>query len=134
MTQTPYQPMRKPQKVLTQADMWETLAKHSGLKIEVQPKEVGETAQPELRPLQWCDPVRTGRLSGYLLSQCGIYSISKDVGVDDFITYTAWIRRTAKDKQDQVMLGCRTLLDEAKYLCQADADLKRRTKPLKGCR
>lgn len=103
--------------------MWKTLERHTGPKIGVKPQEVGESPKAKLRePLQWLEPVKTGRLSGYVLSQCGRYSISKDVGQNDFVTYTAWIRRSAKDLNDQVMLGCRTERVAAEYLCQADAD------------
>ena len=112
--------MRGPEKHLTQEDMWTTLAKHTKSELPKETPKAEATPKAELRVLEWCEPVRTGKLSGYVLTRCGTWSISKDVGKDDFITYTAWRRKT--ERVDAVMLGCRTTLTEAQHLCQLDAN------------
>jgi hypothetical protein len=123
MTQIPYNPMRKAEKYVTQEDMWTTLARHLSPNVQVQlPQEV-PTPKAELR---WLEPVRTGRLSGYVLTACGRYSISKDIGQGDAVTYTAWKRlpdleRHGKPwKQMPVNLGCALTRAEAEQLCTKD--------------
>jgi hypothetical protein len=114
--------MRKPEKQVTQEDMWKILERHTGAPIQRKSSLVGESPKEKLRePLKWGEPVRTGRLSGYVLTACGRYSISKDVGVGDFITYTAWRVRMSSYEQP-VLLGCRTSRIEAERIAQADAD------------
>lgn len=105
--------MHGPEKQVTQEDMWKTLAKHSSPKVEVKIEKAGESPKAQLRVLQWCDPVRTGRLSGYLLSRCGTYSISKNEGADKFVTYTAWCIAP------KAQLGIVTTREAAEALCQA---------------
>lgn len=113
MTQVPYSPMHGPEKQVSQEDMWKTLAKHSSPKIEVQSENIGQSPKAQHLVLQWQEPVRTGRLSGYLLTHCGTFSISKDIGKDDFVTYTAW-RVSPKTE-----LGIVATREAAELLCQA---------------
>ncbi len=99
--------------------MQEILAKRSGL----DPEQVRVECEPKTEPLplariQWQPPVRTGERSGYILSQCGKWSISKDLS-GETVSYTAW--RCATQKYDQpTHLGVRNSADEAKLLCEAD--------------
>lgn len=96
--------------------MWAKLAKHTKANVEVK-----VTAMP----LQWQKPVRTGSNgSGYLLSQCGRFSVTKDVMDDEkAVTYTAWRRASTPATN----LGCVSTKDAAIALAQADADAKAAT-------
>lgn len=114
MSQAPYNPMHPPQKAVTQEDMWKVLEKHGGTR----PKE-GQTPKaelPALPPLEWAEPIKTGKNSGYVLTLCGRYSVSKD-SVMGTAMYNAW-RRNTPDMPDH--LGIRDRLDEAKHLCELD--------------
>jgi hypothetical protein len=108
--------MHPPQKDVSQEDMWKVLEKHGGTR----PKE-GQTPKAELRKtlprLEWDKPVKTGENSGYLLSLCGLFSISKD-SVKGVAMYTAWRRRQGETPER--MLGIRDHLAEAKHLCERD--------------
>lgn len=106
-----YQPIRAPQKHVSQEEMWATLSKHAKTNVEV-------TAMP----LEWQKPVRTGSNgSGYLLSQCGRFSVTKDVMDDEkTATYTAWSRATTPATN----LGCVSTKEAAIALAQTDADAK----------
>jgi len=111
--------MRGPQKAVTQEDMWDILEKRGGSR----PKE-GQTPKAELRvlpPLEWDEPVKTGKNAGYVLTRCGLYSISKD-SVRGRAMYTAWLRKQGETPEQ--MLGIRDRLDEAKHLCELDRGAK----------
>jgi len=119
MSQLPYSPMHAPAKAVTQEKMWDVLAKHTpGFK----PPKAGETAQPDLRvrePLVWLKPVKTGDGSGYVLTQCGRFSIEKRP-VNGAPMYMAWLRKDPP--HDSVTLGIRTTLKEAEHLCELEVD------------
>lgn len=91
----------------------------------------GAKPSPTAAPLQWQKPVRTGsKGSAYILSECGRYSVTKDVLDDEMnVNYSAWkllpdLERHGKPwKQMAEPLGCRPTGDEAKALCQASADI-----------
>jgi hypothetical protein len=104
--------MHAPRKEVSQEDMWTTLAKHAPVKRP----QVVATAKPELPPLEWCEPVKTGALSGYVLTMDGHFSVSKDV-VRGAPMYTAWDRRP-KPVAMAINLGVRLALVEAKKLCE----------------
>jgi hypothetical protein len=108
-----YSPIHPPRKHVSQEEMWTTLAKHAKANVEVK-----VTAMP----LEWLKPVRTGSNgSGYLLSQCGRFSVTKDVMDDEkTVTYTAWSRATPPPAN----LGCVSTKEEAIAIAQADADAK----------
>lgn len=111
MTKAAYSPMHKPPKGLTQEDMWKTLSKHAPVQI---PK-VEQTPKAELRPpLEWCEPVKTGSGSGYILSQCGRFSITKNPSQGKPM-YMAWLRKVPPT--DSVILGVRDVLLESQHLC-----------------
>lgn len=111
----PYSPMHAPRKNVTTEAMWQTLAKHSSLPIK--PPEEGQTPKAELRvPLLWLDPVKTGPISGYVLTACGQFSISKD-SVRGAPMYTAWDRRPPKPAM-AINLGVRLERVEAERLCE----------------
>src|SRR5262245_61254110 len=97
-----YQPMHPPQKEVSHEDMLRILARH---------------ASKTKRRLEWDKPVKTGRLSGYMKTLCGGWSISKDACRDE-VSYTAW--RSPTKTEATVNLGCRLKVEEAKALCEAD--------------
>ena len=108
--------------------MWETLAKYTKPPSSISNNVPDERQSPKeklRRPLAWLEPVKTGRLSGYVLTACGGYSISKDVSGES-VSYTAWkclpdLQRHGKPwKQMPVNLGCVTTRAEAEALCAAD--------------
>lgn len=116
MTKAAYSPMHKPAKAVSQEDMWETLAKHSKSEVRIHRENVGQTPKAELRvPLQWLDPVKTGPISGYVLTACGQFSISKD-SVRGAPMYTAWDRRPPKPAM-AINLGVRLERKDAEHLC-----------------
>ncbi len=113
--------MHPPQKVVSQGDMWETLARHAKAEVQIHRGKAGKTAQPELRvreTLVWQKPVRTGENSGYLLSACGRFSISKDC-VKGTPMYMAWLRK--EPPHDSKNLGVRLTLIEAQHLCELES-------------
>jgi hypothetical protein len=114
MTQAPYQPMRKAQKAVTQEDMWSTLARHAKVEVRIHLEKAVEAPKEQRPPLEWCEPVKTGAISGYVLSRCGDFSISKD-SVNGAPMYSAWDRRT---KPMATLLGIRTARWEAEKLCE----------------
>lgn len=117
MTKAAYSPMHKPAKAVTQEDMWETLSRHAKSEVQIHREKVAETPKAELRPpLEWCDPVKTGPISGYVLSQCGHFSISKD-SVHGKPMYTAWDRRVTPPAM-AINLGVRLERKEAEHLCE----------------
>ena len=101
--------MRKAEKFVSQEEMWSKLAKHSKSSVAV------ATAQPE--PLVWLEPVKTGRRSGYVLTACGGFSISKD-DCGTSVGYTAWDRRVVPPAM-AINLGCVATKEEAEMLCEA---------------
>lgn len=122
MTQTAYSPMHRPEKGLTQEDMWTTLAKHAQSEVQIHLQKVGETPKAELRirePMVWQKPVRTGDNAGYVLSQCGRFSISKDC-VCGAPMYMAWRRRDPPHTSKN--LGVRLTLIEAQHLCELESE------------
>lgn len=124
MTQIPYQPMRGPQKEVSQLEMWETLKRHlppgSSFKVVVQ---VDQTPKAEpavaLQPLEWGEFVRTGKTSGYALTLCGRFSIEVR-RVHGAWMYMAWLRK--EPPHDSVTLGIRTTRAEAETLCRKEAE------------
>lgn len=117
MSQLPYSPMRAPEKHVTQEDMWETLKKHAQSEVELQlSKREGQTPKAELpvrKPLKWQKAVKTGEISGYMLSADGAFSVSKD-SVRGKPMYSAWKR----DTDPATNLGVRLTLLEAQHLCE----------------
>jgi hypothetical protein len=110
--------MRKAEKHVTQEDMWATLARHANVEVQVQLSKEREAPKEQLRvrePLKWHEPVKTGGVSGYVLSQCGRFSISKD-SVKGKPMYMAWLRKDPP--HDSVSLGIRLTLKEAEHLCE----------------
>lgn len=107
----PYSPMHGPQKALTQEDMWSTLSKHCP--IPSQTPQVVATPKAEPPPLVWEKPVKTGEISGYMLSADGAFSVSKD-SVRGAPMYSAWKRNT----DPATNLGVRLTLAEAQHLCE----------------
>jgi hypothetical protein len=124
MTQMPYVPMRDAEKAVTQEDMWKTLAKHAPVEVRVQlSKTEAQTPKAEsaiaLEPLLWNKPVWTGThdnpyVCGYILSQCGRFSICKD-SVHGKEMYMAWARR--EPPHASIILGVRPTRAEAEVLC-----------------
>lgn len=121
MAQIPYQPMHSPQKQVTQEDMWETLKRHlpPGSSLEM---KGSETQSPKEKPavarLKWCEPVETGEGAGYVLSQCGRFSIEFRQ-VHKARMYMAWRRQIPS--HNSVSLGIRTTSKEAVRLCKLEA-------------
>jgi hypothetical protein len=118
-----YQPIRPPEKGVTQEDMWKTLAKHAQTEVEVHllrnAARVGASPKEKLRrplPLVWKQPVKTGEISGYVLTRCGRFSISKD-SVMGKPMYTAWRRSETRDLPP-LNLGVRLTRNEAERLCE----------------
>ncbi len=116
MAATPYSPMGKPEKHVTQQQMWETLAKRAKPQVAVRP----ETQSPQAKaPLEWKEPVwtsdRGNRGSGYLETVCGRFTISRTEHELGY-SYSAW-RREAEFPPTS--LGVVSNLDEAKKLCEA---------------
>jgi len=100
--------MRKAEKYVSQETMWEKLARHSKPSVAV------ATPKAELPPLQWLEPVKTGKRSGYVLTACGAYSISKDAS-ENSVSYTAW-----KRGDPPTNLGCVATRAEAEMLIEAN--------------
>lgn len=110
--------MRGPEKHVTQEEMWAKLAKHAKAEVEVQLSKRSEAPKEQFRvrePLKWDKPVKTGEIAGYVLSQCGRFSISKD-SVRGAPMYTAWARR--KPPHESINLGVRLTREEAERLCE----------------
>lgn len=107
--------MHGPEKNVTQEDMWKTLAKHSS--VPVKPPQSSESPEERLfrKPLEWCEPVRTGEKSGYVLSADGAFSVDKSP-VKGVPMYTAWARR--QPPHASINLGVRLSLAEAQRLCE----------------
>lgn len=101
MSQAPYSPMRKAEKFVSQEEMWTKLARHAKPTIVVK------------APLEWLEPVRTGKRSGYVLTACGLWSISKDDSGTS-VSYTAWKRST----DPATNLGCVASRAEAERLIE----------------
>jgi hypothetical protein len=110
----PYQPMGAPQNHVTQEDMWAKLAKNAKPEVKI-PPEATQSPKEKSGPLEWQKPVRTSpHGAGYVLSQCGLFSISKD-GHELGFSYTAWKRNT----DPATNLGCVRTKEEAEKLCEA---------------
>jgi hypothetical protein len=126
MAQTQYSPMHGPQKLVSQEDMWKKLEKHSGARPLVKPPEATQSPKEKSDPLQWHPPVRTHEGgAGYMASQCGRFSISKDGHKTTGFTYTAWKvlpDDPAGRKVMPVNLGCVRNLADAKTLCCLERD------------
>lgn len=105
--------MREAQKHVTQEDMWNTLSKHAKPQVHVQVSPAVATPKAELRVLQWEKPVKTGRLSGYVRTACGRFSISKEEVGDNEVLYTAWVMGKTPS------LGTVTTREAAEKLCEA---------------
>lgn len=105
--------MRKPEKQVSQEDMWETLKKHSP--VPFQTPQSSESPKEKLRVLVWEKPVKTGELAGYVLSADGGFSVDK-TPVNGVAMYIAWARRIPP--HESINLGVRTSLKEAQHLCE----------------
>jgi hypothetical protein len=123
MSYQPYNPMHGQAKAVTQEDMWEVLARHTpGFK----PLKAGGSPKEKLRirePLMWHDVVWTGpkekpRQSGYILSQCGRFSIDGRVVKRGVYHYMAWLRK--EPSHESVSLGIRLTRKEAEHLCDLE--------------
>lgn len=105
---TPYVPMHPKTPEVPMSRMQEILARNTArveVKIEPPPRE----------PLKWEKPVKTSAHgAGYVLTTCGLYSISKD-GHEMGFSYTAWKRNTTPATN----LGCVRTREEAEKLCEA---------------
>lgn len=105
----PFSPLHEPAKHVSHERMKEILASHTPKAEEpCKPNEVGETPKAEL---QWDKPMRTGPLSGYVLTLCGLYSVTLE-SVDGVRMYRAW-------KRPSTDLGTATTAAEAQAICQA---------------
>lgn len=117
MSVAPYVPMRKPGKAVTQEDMWETLAKHTKPQVEIHLQNAGESPKEKapLARLEWQTPVRTSAdgSTGYVVSVCGRYAISKD-RVRGATMYTA---SRVRRPDEPILLGIRTTRADAEALC-----------------
>lgn len=122
MTQLPYQPMREPQRQVTQEDMWAKLAKHAKTEVEIHLSKAVQSpqAKPAVapQPLVWLEPVKTGKDCGYVLTRCGRFSIEKRP-VNGAPMYMAWRRQEVA--HESVSLGIRTTRREAERLCELEA-------------
>ncbi len=112
MAATPYVPMGKSQKQVTQKQMWETLTKRAKPKVEVHP-------EAQKAPLEWKEPVWTSQHgpngAGYRETVCGRFTISKDAHELGF-SYTAWRRES---EFPPTILGLKSTAKEAMALCEA---------------
>lgn len=117
--------MREPRKEVSQERMWETLAKHAKAQVEVHRKTVGESPKEKLRErvdaLDWLEPVKTGKDTGYVLTRCGHFSVAKVV-VCGKPMYHAFRVTVIAGKRDypQIGLGVRLTPEDAKHLCELD--------------
>lgn len=116
-----YQPIRPPQKQCTQEEMWATLAKHTKAEVRVHVSNETQSPKEKSAPLEWQKPVRTGEMSGYVLTTCLKYSVSKDC-VGGKPMYLAWkCRFDASGKRElPTHLGIRLSLIEAQHLCELE--------------
>jgi hypothetical protein len=125
MAQMPYSPMHGPEKLVTQEEMWARLAKHAPAQVELLLSKT-ETQSPQenpaVAPLQWQQPVKTGDGYGYVLTQCGRFSIEKRP-VRGASMYMAWRRRDPAETSTS--LGIRTTRREAEHLCELEAARER---------
>ncbi len=109
MPVTPYSPMGKPEKPVSQERMQEILSKNSS-KATQSPQEKSGAK------LEWEAPVLTSpeKTTGYVISSCGRYRIDKVVRC-----YASWRRAMARDHLN-TLLGNRDTLEAAKALCEGD--------------
>lgn len=114
---TPYQPLgprTPPAGDAEVAEMMEKLARRSAGNVPV-------SIAPQKEPLRWQKPKKTGAHGqGYMLSECGQFSVTKDMHELGF-SYLAWdIRPKMRGAIVATQLGpvCRTK-DEAIALCEA---------------
>jgi hypothetical protein len=108
---TPYQPMRPATPEVSMSRMQEILARNAHVDVKVE--------SPKKEPLQWQKPVKTGTHGqGYMLSECGQFSVTKDMHELGF-SYTAWDIRPKKLGQMATNLGCVRTREEAEKLCEA---------------
>ena len=108
--------MHPPQKVVTQEEMWEKLAKHAKPQVSVKPLPAAQSPKEKSTPLEWLKPIRTSAAgAGYVQTVCGRFSISKDGNPTDGFSYTAWSRATTPATN----LGCSIVKDEAIAMCEA---------------
>lgn len=117
MALTPYSPIHGPEKMVTQEDMWRVLEKHGGTRPEAVQTPKAEPAVA-LQPLVWLTPVKTGDGSGYVLTQCGRFSIEKRK-VKGKSMYMAWLRK--EPPHESISLGIRLTRREAEHLCELEA-------------
>ena len=117
-----YQPIHAPTKQCTQEDMWATLAKHAKVEVEIHLSKAAQSPQEKpavaLQPLEWLKPVKTGENAGYVLTQCGRFSIEKRF-VRGKPMYMAWLRK--EPPHDSISLGIRLTRREAEHLCELEA-------------
>jgi len=124
MAQVAYSPMHPPQKVVTQEDMWKTLAKHVP-QTSVKLPPAAQSPKEKAAPLEWHKPVRTGERSGFVQTVCGRFSISKDASGEE-VSYTAWRRMpdTMRDgrpyKEMPVHLGVFKARADAEAICRLE--------------
>jgi hypothetical protein len=126
MSQSAYSPMHPPRKEVTQEDMWETLKRHlpSGSSLRDATSPVGESPKEKLRvrePLVWLEHVKTGKDTGYVLTQCGRFSVAK-VLVYGRPMYHAFKVQVIAGRREypQTGLGVRLTPEEAKHLCELE--------------
>lgn len=108
---TPYIPMHPKVPDVSIDRMQEILARNAKIEVKVE--------QPKKEPLKWQKPTKTGdHGQGYMLSECGRFSITKDMHELGF-SYTAWDCRPTKLGKMAENLGCRLKKDDAIALCEA---------------
>lgn len=79
---TPYQPIRPATSEVSVSRMQEILARNTHIDVKAEP--------PKKEPLKWQKPVKTGAHGqGYMLSECGQFSVTKDMHELGF-SYSAW--------------------------------------------
>jgi len=107
--------------------MWAKLARHAPAEVEIQLSKAVQSPQEKpavaSSPLVWGEVKWTGpkddpRLSGYILSQCGRFSINGR-RVNRGYHYMAWFRKDPP--HESVSLGIRTTRREAEHLCELEA-------------
>lgn len=127
MAQMPYSPMRGPEKLVTQEDMWTRLAKHAPAEVEIHRQKAAQTPKAEpavaLLPLEWHKPEWTGppgdrHRCGFILSLCGRFSITRE-RVHGGEMYEAWRRKDPA--HESIPLGIRSTKREAEHLCELKA-------------
>lgn len=114
-TATPYVPFDRP-KVASEAEIQRMLARmKEGPRAAAPPPPVtaDDRRSPPLSAIDWDKPVRRADGTGYCLSKCGGWSVTK-VSVAGQFKYQAWRIR----QEWKFCLGTKDTFDGAKALCK----------------